>query len=99
MLTRRVAGLALYSTSCWCMHNLLLAHYYSSCRTSFLTFVLPESPYCSFVHGAVQLLQCSPLLVAAPMLLSHKIGANYFVDRDQDRLDDTSPCPPNEKNT
>jgi hypothetical protein len=85
----RVAGLALYSTSCWCLHNLLLAHYYSACRSSVLSFVLPDSSYCSLVHASLTVLQSSPLIVAAPMLLTHKFGANYFLARHQNHAAET----------
>lgn len=80
----RLGGLALYSTSCWCLHHLLLGHYYTACRSSILAFVLPDTPYCTFVDASLRVLQCSPLLVAAPLLLSHKCGTKYFFGRLQE---------------
>lgn len=77
----RVAGLALYSTSCWCLHNLLLGHYYTSCRSSLLAMIFPDTPYCAFVNASLRVLQCSPLVVAAPLLLSHNSGSQYFLGR------------------
>jgi hypothetical protein len=78
-MLNRITLLTLYSTSCWCLNSLLLAHYYTQCRTSIWTFIFPESAYCSMVHAALQALQCSPLVVAAPMLLSHKFGSDYYL--------------------
>jgi hypothetical protein len=78
-MLRRATLLALYSTSCWCLHNLLLVHYYDTCRTTLWSFVFPETAYCSLVNASLQTLRCSPLVVAAPMLLSHNFATEYFL--------------------
>jgi hypothetical protein len=83
MALRQATILALYSTSCWCLHNLLLVHYYDECRTTFLSFIFPESAYCSLVNASLQTLRCSPLVVAAPMLLSQNFTSKYFLGKHQ----------------
>jgi hypothetical protein len=67
---RRVLHLTAYAVSCFLLNNVLQAHYYGACRSSvFALFTLGQSGYCHFIDSCLKVLQWSPVLVAAPMLL------------------------------
>lgn len=61
----RVAWLAAYSVSCALLHNLLQQHYFATCRSSWLSFLLTDpGPYCALVRRGLGALQWSPLLAS-----------------------------------
>lgn len=61
--------LVAYAVSCFLLNHVLQFHYFQYCRSNiFALFTLGQSGYCAFVEKCLQILQWSPVVVAAPML-------------------------------